>query len=32
MAFVYGLLIYQISFDSSQVHEPFEYEHQKAEW
>ncbi len=31
MALVYGLLISQISLDSSQVHEPFEYGHQKAE-
>ena len=31
MALVYGLPIFQISLDSSQVHEPFEYGHQKAE-
>jgi len=31
MALVYGLLISRISLDSSQVHEPFEYGHQKVE-
>ena len=31
MALVYGLPIFEISLDSYQVHEPFEYGHQKAE-